>query len=202
MNPSSGYEKTYNLIVQRLTTCDFEEAAYRLGFAPPVNGNIIAKFLGQEYRINSQGVEALDGLPSEPVDRCLLIYYITSKGSTEPSNTFCSPSSFTPVSFSSGDGNLEWMTAPITRKYGENIEGLKEQLKKLGAIYQGEVKSHKHIWVLRILPKILFQIVFYLDDGEFPSEMQLKLDNNINEFFEFEQIAFLCGSLIKGILRI
>lgn len=72
---ASGYEYNYKVLVSKLADCDFEEAAARLGLKRHENGSITVRFLGRDYAIRSDGVFAVDGRPSAPNNRSILIQY-------------------------------------------------------------------------------------------------------------------------------
>ena len=190
----TGYEHTYQSIVHKLAECDFNEASQRLGFDPPVNGTIKVNFLGREYAINSEGVTGTDGLPSDPCCRGTLIYYITSKGRGEPEDTYWLPQNFSPIRIGSGD--INWMSAPLVKAIGNDPGKLKTAMSKLGAIQDGQSES---IWIYSALPKVKLQITFLEADEDFPCEIILKLDKGTGRFFEFEQLAFLCGCFMDAV---
>lgn len=195
----SGYENVYNAIVHKLANCDFEEAAARLGFSPPVEGALTVHFLDQDYKISAQGVTALHGQQSDPNNRSLLIYYLTTQGGGEPFYSYSLPHYF--IDGALGSGDLAWLTAPLVRAYGSGVESIVEPLKALGAVYQGERKAGEYIWTYRILPKIPMQIVYREADEEFPCQIELMLDKGAGRFLEFEQIGFLCGCFIETLIK-
>ncbi len=63
------------------------------------------------------------------------------------------------------------------------------------------MKSGGYSWLLKVLPKILLQIVYYDVDDEFPCEVQILFDNNASLFMEFECLAFLQGCLVRAMIK-
>ncbi len=194
-----GYEATYEAVKHKLATCDFCESAQRLGINPPCSGELRINFLGREYGINSTGVFASDGMPSDPNIRSILIYYITSKGSGEPTYSYNMLHSFVPGSIGGNGEPTSWMTAPLIRKFENDSGGFDRALKSLGAIPQKSTRKDMLIWTYAILPKIPIKITYTAADDEFPLEIKLMLDSNAGKFMEFEQLAFLCGCFVKTV---
>jgi len=196
----TAYEQTYQSIVHKLSKCDFNKAAPRLGLDPPINGSLRMNFLGREYKINSEGIVGADGLPSDPCCRGVLVYYITSEGSGDPSDTYWLPQNFSPSPLRSI--SISWMAAPLVREIGNDQHKIKNAMEKLGAISEGSPKGDKsgeHVWTYRVLPKIGMQITFMEADEDFPCEIILKLDKGTGRFLEFEQLAFLCGCFMEAV---
>jgi hypothetical protein len=71
---------------------------------------------------------------------------------------------------------------------------------RLGGVFNGKLKSGGYTWLLKVLPKILLQIVYYDADDEFPCEVQILFDNNASRFMEFECLAFLEGCLVRAMI--
>ena len=69
-----GYDSIYLGLITKLSGCDFQEAANRLGLEY-VDGSIQVCFLKREYRITLDGVEPLDGQPVNVNNRSVLLYY-------------------------------------------------------------------------------------------------------------------------------
>lgn len=73
-------------------------------------------------------------------------------------------------------------------------------MERLGGVFNGVLKSGGYAWLLKALPKILLQIVYYEGDEEFPCEVQILFDKNAAHFMEFECLAFLEGCLVKAMI--
>jgi len=196
----SGYETTYNQVVHKLADCDLNEAALRLGFPPPEDGAVAVRFLGKDYYISPAGITPSDVNSSDPIARSVLVYYITSAGSGEPVFSYCLPGRFIQSSFAAG--NLSWMFDSLVQKFGSSYKSICKPLNRLGAEFHGEGRPGEYTWTYSALPKIPVQIIYYEADDEFPCQIKLMLDEGAGRFLEFEQIAFLCGCLIKAIIRV
>jgi len=196
---SSGYEQIYESLIPKLSQCDFKEVAKRLGLSLQPNGTLSVNFLGREYEISSKGVNPTDGRPVNINNRNVLVYYTLSKGTGEPAF------SYVPISYLAGTGmifnsNLKWMTDPLGKMFSGNYAAFNETMCRLGASFNGKLRSYGYSWILNVLPKIPVQIVYYEEDDEFPCDVQILFDKNASRFMEFECLAFLEGCLVQAII--
>ena len=72
-----GHVSIFLELITKLSGCDFQEAADRLGLEY-VDGGIQVCFLKREYRITLDGVETLDRQPVNVNNRSVLLYYLPS----------------------------------------------------------------------------------------------------------------------------
>lgn len=196
---SSGYEQIYESLIPKLSKGDFLEVAERLGLSLQPDGALSVNFLGREYEISSRGINPTDGKPVNVNTRSVLAYYTLSKGSGEPAF------SYVPISYLAGTGiifstNIKWMTDPLGKTFGGNYVTFSETMCRLGGVFNGKLKSGGYSWLLRALPKILLQIVYYDGGDEFPCEVQILFDKNASRFMEFECLAFLEGCLVRAMI--
>jgi len=194
----SGYEQIYESLIPRLSTCDFSEGAKRLGMSLHPNGTLSVGFLGREYEISARGVNSMDGKPVHVNNRSVLAYYALSRGAGEPA---CS---YVPISHLAGTiifgTNIKWMTDPLGKAFSGEYAAFGKTLRRLGAVFDGKLKSGGYSWILKALPKIIPQVVYYDQDDEFPCEVQILFDANASRFMEFECLAFLEGCLVRAMI--
>lgn len=210
----SGYVRTYELVKDRLKTCDLAEAAARLGFAPPVNGVLEAEFLGETYRISRDGVTGAgetvgenltgpeDAKDDRFVEKSLLIYYLTSKGSGDPKEDYLFAGQFIRnFASSGGQRELSWQLRALEDQYNGQTDAFRKTMEKLGASPVQSKKEGLYIWEYPAFPKIRVQICYYEADEEDPCAIQIKFDSGASRYLEFESLAFLQGSVIKKLRR-
>lgn len=196
---SSGYEQIYESLIPKLSKCDFLEVAERLGLSLQPDGSLSVNFLGREYEISSRGVNPTDGKPVNVNNRSVLAYYALSKGMGEPAF------SYVPISYLAGteiifSTNIRWMTDPLGKVFSGNYVTFSETMRRLDGVFNGKLKSGGYSWLLKALPKIPLQIVYYDGDNEFPCEVQILFDKNASRFMEFECLAFLEGCLVRAMI--
>ena len=198
----TGYEQIYLDIVGRLADCDFSEAAGRLGLNLLPDGTLSVNFLGRIYHITKNGVQPTDGNPVSVNNLSILVYYTTSKGSGEPKYSYRMLGAFAKGGFSgNNDRSLKWMTAPLTHAFTGDIGKFRAIMDTLGGVAFEEEKPRRgqSVWLYFLLPKIPCKIIYYEADEEFPCEVKILLDDGAMQFLEFEQLAFLQGSLVRAI---
>lgn len=200
-NRKSGYDRTYQLVVEKLKNCDLKGAAKRLGFPAPREGILEVDFLGRRYKITNEGVICQDDDASRPIEKSLLIYYLTSGGSGEPSEEYLFPTQMAGSLGSLGDGRgLSWQMSPLEKMFTDRgMEEFSKVMDHMGAAQIPSEKEGMFLWQYRILPKISARIIYYEADEEFPCVIQIKFDSGIRRYLEFEPMAFLQGSIVKRI---
>lgn len=195
----SGYEQIYEGLLQKLSECDFSEAAGRLGLSLWPDGGMSVNFLGREYEISESGVNPTDGKPVDVNNRSVLAYYALSKGVGEPAFSYVPLSELTGSKIVFSYKNSKWMTDSLGQLFGGDYEKFSETMCRLGGVFNGKLNSGGYSWLLKALPKIPIKIVYYDGDDEFPCEVQILFDKNASRFMEFECLAFLTGCLVKAL---
>jgi hypothetical protein len=168
-----GYDSIYLGLITKLSDCNFQASAERLGLEY-VDGGIQVSFLKREYRITLAGVEALDGQPFNPNNGSVLLYYLLSNGRGDPENSFV-PFESIPRMISGLGFQNRMMSRPLERKFGNDYVKFREAAVKLGGTEE-ESQIGRHLWKFNVLPKIPLKIVFYEADDEFPTNIQILLD--------------------------
>lgn len=189
-----GYDSIYLGLITKLSECDFQESADRLGLEY-VDGGIQVNFLKREYRITLDSVEPLDGQPVNVNNRSVLLYYLLSKGRGDPENSYILFESI-PGMISGLNVQNRLMNTPLEQYFGGNYVKFSEAAVKLGG-KEEESQVGKHLWKFNVLPKIPLKIVFYEADDEFPVNIQIMLDKTALQFMEFECLAFLVGCFVR-----
>jgi hypothetical protein len=191
-----GYDSIYLDLITKLSECDFQESADRLGLEY-VDGGVQVCFLKREYRITLDGVEPLDGQPVNVNNRSVLLYYLLSKGQGDPENSFI-PFESIPKLISGLDVQSRLMNTPLERYFGNDYGKFSVAAAKLGGIEE-ESQVGKHLWRFDVLPRIPLKVVFYEADDEFPVSIQIMLDTTALKFLEFECLAFMVGCFVRAL---
>ena len=193
-----GYDSIYLGLISKLSECDFQESAERLGLEY-VDGGIQVCFLKREYRITLDGVETLDGQPFNSNNGSVLLYYLLSKGRGDPENSYVLFESIPRMISGLGFQN-RMMSRPLEEKFGNNYIKFSEAAVNLGGIEE-ESRMGKHLWKFNVLPKIPLKVVFYEADDEFPTNIQIMLDKTALQFLEFECLAFMVGCFVRALIK-
>jgi len=197
---SSGYEQIYEGLIPKLSECNFLEVAERLGLSAQQEGILLVNFLGREYEISSRGINPTDGKPVNVNNRSVLAYYTLSQGMGEPAFSYVPISNLAGPGIIFGSTNIKWMTDPLGKIFSGDYVTFSETICRLGGVFNNKSKSGGYSWLLKALPKIPLQIVYYDGDDEFPCEVQILFDKNASRFMEFECLAFLQGCLVRALI--
>jgi len=193
-----GYDSIYLGLITKLSECDFQESAERLGLEY-VDGGIQVNFLKREYRITLDGVEPLDGQPVNANNGSVLLYYLLSNGRGDPENSYVLFESIPRMISGLGFQN-RMMSRPLERKFGNDYVKFREAAVKLGGTEE-ESQIGRHLWKFNVLPKIPLKIVFYEADDEFPTNIQILLDKTALQFLEFECLAFMVACFVRALIK-
>lgn len=210
----NGYEKTYEVLVPRLSGCDFIKVAEELGLVYK-DGLVHVDFLLRHYVIDENGVretgEVIDESTS-PTDRdsdvnrkSVLIYYLTWGGRGEPVYQFKLFHSFSQGIFSGGAVEKNWMSASLRRILSDGGDGavrFTQAMSVLGADRKPATGGATSVWSYLLLPKMPVEIYYYEADEEFPCEVKVMYDSTALNFVPFETLGVLGSCLHNEIKRI
>lgn len=195
---NGGYDSIYSGLIARLSECDFEESADRLGLEY-VDGGIQVSFLKREYRITRDGVEPRDGKPVNVNNRSVLLHYLLSQGQGEPENSYILFESI-PGMISGLHGQNRLMNTPLERHFGNDYDKFREAAEKLGGIEEESLKG-RYLWKFDALPKIPLKVLYDDADDEFPVSIKIMLDRSALQFLEFECLAFMAGCFVRALIK-
>lgn len=195
----SGYEAIYLKLIPRLAGCDFAESAERLGLELTKEGHIRAGFLGREYLVTKEGVKSADGQSTDVNNLSVLLYYVLSRGSGRPKNSFVPL--FRLAGMLEGRSRLsDILNDPLTREFGNDYQRFSAAALKLGGTCENGSVPGRHEWLFLLLPRIPAKVIFHEADEEFPAEIQIMLDVTAPRFLEFECLAFLTGCFVNTMM--
>ena len=197
----NGYEITYESVRKKLADCDFHNAIKYLGFEKTGRDSIKIDFMNREYEISREDVIPLDDRYVDVNVLSVLIYYAVSVGKVEPLYRFSLLKNFTKGMFSGSEFSLNWMSAPLTRKFSKDYNLFKRTAQKIGMELISE-KNSSHTWLYFLLPKIPIQLVYYEEDDEYPCDIQIMYDLTASDYLEFEPQAFLTGCFIREFISV
>lgn len=197
----SSYDTIYEALLPRLAECNLAESAARFSLPIDSDGQITINFLKRDYRITNTGVIPVDGKPVNINNRSILIHYVLSQGTGDPVYSFKPLFRMTTIFSSGGTGKASMMDAPLIKAFGNDVEKLSDAIIKLGGKPELSKDPYSRSWLLEVLPKIPVKFIYREADAEFPVEIQTLFDESAPEFLEFECLAFLCGCLVRAVIK-
>ncbi|MDR3154809.1 MAG: DUF3786 domain-containing protein [Deltaproteobacteria bacterium] len=197
----NGYERNYRRLVPGLKGRDFGECAPRLGLKA-VPGGVEASYLGRAYRVTEEGVAPLDGGGSDPNCRSLVLHYVLSDGTGEPSGEFLGLHQLPGVLRGRRSPGEDFLKAPIEQAFGEGGSGLFARAAlSLGGEALGDHPSGGKLWLFKVFPKVHAQVIFSEADDEFPAEARVLVDAHSTEYLGFECLAIMVSTLAEALAR-
>ncbi len=198
---TSSYDVIYEALLPKLAECNLAESAARFGLNIDAKGQITINFFKRDYLISSTGVTPVDGKPVNINNRSILIHYVLSQGAGEPVYSFKPLFRMTTI-FSSGDtGKASMMDAPLIKSFGNDVNKLAGTIMKLGGKSENSQEPYSQCWIMDVLPKIPVKLIYREADEDFPVEIQTQFDVTAPEILEFECLAFLCGCLVRALIK-
>ncbi|MDR2349869.1 MAG: DUF3786 domain-containing protein [Deltaproteobacteria bacterium] len=199
---ASGYEKNYEGLTRFLKGHDFAANNARLGLTDAEGGGAVVNFLGRDYVITEEGVRALDGKPSRPNDRSILIHYAISKAGGEPGKEFLSLHQLPGHIRGNRDPGKDILNKELVRRFeGASNPDFERAAKKVGGTFLGEHPSGGKHWHFDALPKLHMRAVFSEADDEFPVDLRVFFDSGALDHMGFECLAFLNGCLCDALVE-
>lgn len=198
----SGYESIYQWVTEKLPGFDLAGNAGPLGLNDNGDGSVTVNFFNRPYIVEASGVRPADGGPAGINHLSLAAHYAMSSGRGEPSLEFV------PLGLLSGAVSGSWssygreaVTAPLVRRFGDDLAGLESAIARLGGRPEGRSPSGGWSWLLFPVPKVPLRLIYHEADDEFEAEFRILYDRRGKDFMEFEALAFMGGILVGDLCR-
>ena len=200
MGKAGGYKTIYRDLLDKLKSIDLEQTARILNLGYHAAGRVEVVLMGKTFLIENDAIYRQDGKAATTAQGSVLAGYILQTGRGEPAGKFVSFDSITgmvPARSSYSSTSLEARLA----KYGQmDPTRFHEAVVKSGGRSGGEVGIGGKSWIIRLLPKIPVQLVFYRGDEQFPPAARLLIDRAAVNFLEFEFLAVLATIFVEQLI--
>lgn len=191
-----GYVKTYNWVQGLLRTCDFSDAAKRLGLEQVSENAVLVNFFDRTYEISKDDIALIgekiiwkpDSEGYEFNLKSVLGYYVLSDADIEPVNEYCPLSHFSGGVFRNGSESPD---NKFIETFGHDCRKFEKVMNLINAKNEAGTSNGKYIWHYNLLPKMPVKFIFYEGDDEFPSKLQILLDKTAIKVYKFEPLAVL-----------
>jgi hypothetical protein len=184
----NGYEKTYEIVRRRLAGFNLAEAAANLGLdAPDGDGRLFLTFLGRRWRVGSGGVSLVSGPDAHVNCKSVIIYYLTSGGSGQPSYKFQLLHTFTSGLFSGQ--NSAWLSEQGRTDIATRAR-FRQAAERIGAWVTREERGMCSLMMFAF-PKLPVTLTYIEPDEEYEARSLIKFDSSSLSFIPFETLAVL-----------
>jgi len=175
----------------KIAGLDFATLAPRLGAVWQPEGVLSFMYLGQEVRLDREGI-LLDGLvPEDPRDQILLYNYVHSGGGEPPTGEWLGLESL-PNSISKVRTLATYCEEPLARLF----TGRSFQVIEAGAIRAGgrllDNPTASLTFIFPVLPRLPEQVIFWEEEPEdgFAARVKILFDQRVLDFLDIESLVF------------
>jgi hypothetical protein len=202
MENISGYEKNYLRLKKWLKERDFTANAEELGLEVTEDGGVLARLLGRDYLVTSEGVLPVDGDLADPNSLSILVHYSLSQGKGEPGEEFLTLSQLPGVLRGRKEPGKDVLLGRLERAFEKGgLELFNKAATQVGGVLLGDHPAGGKLWHFQALPKIPLRLIFAEADEEYPLEIRVLFPNRALEYLEFECLAFLNGCLADALIE-
>lgn len=195
----SVFQKNYREYLEQISKIDFRIIADKLG-ASISNDEMIIPFLGQAYKISSQGI--LNPVGKKPAySVCVVLCkYILLCPTHDPTKddwvAFKDFKDAAPLvtSFSNTTERA------IAKEFSGRIDTLASACKSLGGFQAEAELSYDLIIMLHPLPKVPVLLLFNDADDEFPADCKVLFERRAEHYLDMECLAIL-GNILADYLK-
>lgn len=195
-----NYEEVYNELSTRLAHADFRHAMQILG-ARDIGGDSVAvDAFGQIYRVNHEGVTAVNGGDVDFTIRICLAYYILHGGGGDISGNWVAYRDFKDGAFFHASFS-QIVEAKIAAVFSGRLKRLEEAAKLLGGESLDAGLGGDLCYRFSALPRTPLALVFYDEDEDFPASARVLYDDSAPKYLDMECLAVL-GLILADQLEI
>jgi hypothetical protein len=176
----------------KISGVDLAATAARLGATwQPAESALLFKYLGQEVRLNREGIR-LDGrVPEDPRDQILLYNYVHSGGGQAPAGEWLGLESL-PNSISKVRTLATYCEEPLARLFsGRSLTEIEAGVSKAGGHPIGNPTATL-AFLFPVLPMVPEQVLFWEAEPEegFAPRVKVLFDQKVMDFLDIESLVF------------
>ncbi len=186
------YEQALLSLKPRVAALDFPSVARQLGLGLPAPDRLEAVFLNERYLIGRDTILGPDGREPLPFIQILIYNHITMPAPPPPSGEWITFGSV-PASHAKDKAWAGHVEEVIARHYSGNVEGLSKACERLGGVKAELAGSHDAAYEFRFFPRYPVLLLFSdaVPDEQFPAQVKLLLDRNVDKYLDIESIVVL-----------
>ena len=187
--------------MHELAEVDLAEAAKALDLSINPAGQVEILFMGVKYLLENSGIRREDDRDYRNTHESILAGYIIRQGLGGPSGRFVSFDSITGMVPAQSSYTSTALEAHLVKYAEEDPDRFHDAIVQSGGRPGGEAGSGGASWIVRLLPKISIQLIFYAGDEEFPSNVRLLIEDSATTFLEFEFLAVLTSIFVEEVIK-
>ena len=201
MNKPGGYDNIHRDLMHELAEVDLAAAAEALDLSINPAGQVEILFMGVKYLLDNDGIRREDDRDYRNTHESILAGYVIRHSLGEASGRFVSFDSITGMVPAQGSYTNTALEARLVKYAEDDPDRFHDAIIQSGGLPGGETGSGGTSWIVRLLPKISIQLIFYAGDEEFPSNIRLLIEDSATTFLEFEFLAVLTSIFIEEVIK-
>jgi hypothetical protein len=183
------YEQVYAGLVDRLAGADLAGHAADLGLAWE-GGAALVPLLGRDYRVDREGVRAVDGGKAAFTHRIVLAHYLLHGGRGEEAGRFV-PYRQLPGGADFARSMALAVEGRLAKGFSGRLTDLDRSARALGGQPAATEARVDAAWRFPALPRLPLMITINDADEDFPAEAKLFYDLTAPNFLDLECLAAL-----------
>jgi hypothetical protein len=190
--PGTVYEQALESLKPRLAALDFRRVALQSGADFLNTDTIEITFLNERYTVTKERIVNRDDKEPVPFISILIYNHLCMPDPPPPSGEWITFSSV-PASHAKDKAWAGHVEEVIAKHFTGDVEGLRRACERLGG-RPVEIKgNHDASYEFRFFPRYPVLLLFYdaVPDEDFPAQVKLLLDRNVDRFLDIESIVVL-----------
>jgi hypothetical protein len=190
--PGTVYEQALDSLRPKVAALDFQRVAEQCG-ARYVGADVLEiDFLGDPFIVTKERIADRDGREPVPFISILIYNHLRMPDPPPPAGEWITFSSI-PASHAKDKAWAGHVEDVIARHFSGNVAGLRIACERHGGIPSGMKGTHDAAYEFRFFPRYPALLLFYdaVPDEDFPAQVKLLLDRNVDKFLDIESIVVL-----------
>ena len=192
--PARGtvYEQALICLRPKIAALDFAKTAVTFGADLIDPDTMELSFLGDKYRITRERILDNNGKEPVPFISILIYNHLSMPDPPAPSGEWITFSSV-PASHAKDKAWAGHVEEVIAKHFAGNVDGLRKACEKFGGRLADIKGSHDAAYEFRFFPRYPVLLLFYdaVQDENFPAQVKLLLDRNVDRYLDIESIVVL-----------
>jgi len=191
-SPGTVFEQTLLALKPKVSALDFARVAKSSGATLLETGCLEIAFLNEHYTVTRDCILDAAGRGPEPFIAILIYNHLCMPDPPPPAGEWITFGSV-PASHAKDKAWAGHVEEIIARHFAGNRDGLKKACEKLGGSPAAISGSHDAAYEFRFFPRYPALLLFYdaVPDEDFPAQVKLLLDRNVDRYLDIESIVVL-----------
>jgi hypothetical protein len=191
-SPGTVFEQTLLALKPKVSALDFARVAKSSGTTLLETGCLEISFLNENYTVTRDCILDSAGREPEPFIAILIYNHLCMPDPPPPSGEWITFGSV-PASHAKDKAWAAHVEEVIAKRFSGDTNGLKKACERLGGRPATVSGNHDAAFEFRFFPRYPVLLLFYdaVPDEDFPPQVKLLLDRNVDKFLDIESIVVL-----------